>query len=117
MHEAASTPKVHEILNALEDLLTQETQALVRLDADSVESLSKQKLSLTSTLSTLDPRSLREEQPRLNRLRNVLRNNLVLLAHAREYVTVKIRTLNGGPVTIEPKYAQVSQSSRLNVRG
>jgi flagellar biosynthesis/type III secretory pathway chaperone len=117
MHEAASTPKVHEILNALEDLLTQETQALVRLDADSVETLSKRKLSLTSSLSTCDLRLLREEQPRLNHLRNVLRNNLVLLAHAREYVTVKIRTLNGGPVTLEPKYTGVSPSSRLNVRG
>jgi C4-dicarboxylate-specific signal transduction histidine kinase len=117
MHDAASRSKACEILDSLDDLLTQEAQALIRLDAETVKSLAHRKLELTSTLADCDRQSLREQQPRLTKLRSVLRNNLVLLAHAREHVTVTIRTLKGGPPVIEPPHTRVNQATRLDVKG
>ena len=55
MHEAASTPTVHEVLLALEELLTHETQALIRLDPEAVEATSKRKLVLTESLAAFGP--------------------------------------------------------------
>ena len=117
MHEAASTPTVHEVLLALEELLTHETQALIRLDPEAVEATSKRKRVLTESLAAFDQSFSREERLRLTKIRTKIRNNLVLLAQAREYVQLTVRTITGQPPTLDPTQTQSTSSTLLDVRG
>ena len=117
MQEVASKLTVLEVLNELENVLTEETQALTRLDPTAVEAASKQKLILSESLSALAQPFNKEERLRLAKIRTKLRHNIVLLAHAREYVQVTVQTLAGRPQSIAPNHQALSSSARLDVRG
>lgn len=117
MQEPASKTTVQEVLSALEELLTKETQVLVQLDAAGVEATSQRKLELTQSLAANDQPFTTEERLQLTRVRVKLRNNLVLLAHAREHVHVKVRAMTGRPPPLTPDQQPSSISTRLDLRG
>jgi flagellar biosynthesis/type III secretory pathway chaperone len=117
MHAAVSHTKVQEVLIALEEVLAEETQALIHLDPTTVETASRRKFTLTQTLAAIDQPFTREEQLQLTRVRTKLRNNLVLLAHAREHVQVAVQTAQGRPLTLPFNSQPMSAAARLDLRG
>jgi hypothetical protein len=117
MQEVASTLTVSELLNELDDVLTEETQALTRLDPTAVDATAKRKLLLSESLSAITQPFSKDERLRLAKIRTKLRHNIVLLAHAREYVQVTAKTIVGQPQSVAPDYQPPSLSARLDVRG
>jgi hypothetical protein len=117
MQEAASTTTVQEVIFALDEILTHETQALIRLDATAVEAAAQRKLELTESLAAFAQPFSNAEQLQLAKIRGKLRNNLILLAHAREHVKATVQIMTGRPPTFAPHQKYLSGSVRLDLRG
>jgi hypothetical protein len=71
-------------LTALERFLVEERDAVIRLDATNVVRIAEEKESLIAVLRDGLPTLGEAHRPRLRDLRDALRHNTVLLAHARD---------------------------------
>jgi hypothetical protein len=84
---------VSKQLDALAELLAEERSALRCLDADRVEALAGQKQSLLVELSALRGTFAAQETARFTALRAELRDNLLLLLHAKDCVAGVVAAL------------------------
>ncbi len=91
----------HESIERLEQLLVHERDAIRRVDGSTVEALADEKVTL---LNGMDRETLRADSSLTARFRKVsteLRNNAVILAHARNCLrdVVQLRTPAPAPAT------------------
>lgn len=115
MQEVPNKRCIDEVLVDLEQILRDERQYLLALDADSIDALNPRKSGVERELLAFAPQDLLTQRERLTLVRNQLRENLVLLVHAREQVQRRLG--------IEPQPVPVSRPStpvagvRLNLKG
>jgi hypothetical protein len=97
-------------LSELEGLLTEERDALVRLDRDAIEAFAARKLQLDAELTALVEHSPlgATERAVLGRVRDMALSNQLLLAHARSCVQGVLSLLSP---TANPGYRPGSKSS------
>lgn len=89
MEKSAALPAelakdVARTVAALEALLTEERAAIRALDGPAVDHAASRKLALVEALRNFPPEALRAEGRHITRLVAQLRQNGVLLAHARD---------------------------------
>ena len=72
------------VIETIEGLLIEERSAIVALDATRVAGIAEEKESLMTALRDALPAVGVEHRPRLRELRDALRQNALLLAHARD---------------------------------
>lgn len=117
MQEDLSTPSATDTIGSLEQLLAEETQALIRLDSEGVQSIAQRKLKLCEELAAARDAFAQSDRKRLDSLRQRLRHNLILLAHAREHVQITVNLMTGRPSTLGPQEQLSAGPVRLDLRG
>ena len=83
-----------EALTALEQLLREERDAIIGLDAKGVERIAHEKLALMGCLRDAVPPLDRQGRGRLKTLRASLYQNALLLAHARDCLRDVLRAFH-----------------------
>lgn len=117
MQEELSTPSATDPIGSLEELLAEETLALVRLDSEGVQSIAQRKLRLCEELAAKRDTFAQSDKRRVERLQQRLRHNLILLAHAREHVQITVNLMTGRPSTLRPQEQLSPYPVRLDLRG
>jgi hypothetical protein len=90
MQEVTTHRSINEVLVDLEQVLQEERTALLSLDASSIDELNQRKTGLESELSGYKGDLPVEQRSRLEHVRLQLRNNLVLLIHARDHIQARL---------------------------
>lgn len=85
-------------LDRFEELLSTERAAIVKLDAGTVDEIALEKQRCALELSCGDPRvgSDPRDREQLERIRQKLRDNCVLLAHARDLTKTLVQMKTQG---------------------
>ncbi len=116
MQEVTTHRSINEVLVDLGQVLQEERTALLSLDATSIDELNQRKAALESELSGYDGELSLEQQDRLKQVRLQLRNNLVLLIHARDHIQARLG-IERPSVVQRPASKPVVGGTRLNLRG
>jgi hypothetical protein len=107
-------------LDTLDQVLEAERDAIRRLDGAAVDATAAQKLDLVRLLTTLEPAERARLAPRLRTLVGKLRQNGVLLAHARSILRDILRVRGGQLAASAPGFPgrpNLGAGNRLSVRG
>jgi hypothetical protein len=116
MPEVTTHRSINEALVDLEQVLQEERTALLSLDATSIDELNQRKADIESALSGYAGELSLEQQDCLSQLRLKLRNNLILLIHARDHIQARLG-MERPPVVQRPTSRPVVGGTRLNLRG
>jgi hypothetical protein len=94
-----------ELLQTMREVLEQERDGIRRLDASAVTKATDRKEEIMKNLLDAPPAERAPLIAALGELRNDLRRNLVLLAHARDYLrdAVTLCKMPGGRGRLEAK--------------
>jgi len=116
MPEVTTHRSINEALVELEQVLHEEWTALLSLDATSIDELNQRKADLESALSGYAGELSLEQRDCLRQLRRKLRNNLILLVHARDHIQARLG-MERPSVVQRPTSRPVVGGTRLNLRG
>ena len=116
MPEVTTHRSINEALVELEQVLHEEWTALLSLDATSIDELNQRKADLESALSGYTGELSLEQRDCLRQLRRKLRNNLILLIHARDHIQARLG-MERPSVVQRPTSRPVVGGTRLNLRG
>jgi len=116
MQEATSQRTINEALSDLEQVLQSEREALLSLDATSIDELTQRKTDLESELSSFRGAMSPGQQNRLRQIKLQLRNNLVLLIHARDHIQARLG-IEQPPIVPRLASKPAAGGTRLNLRG
>lgn len=116
MQEVINQRSINEVLVDLEQVLQEERTALLSLDASSIDDLNQRKADLESALSGYKGELSLQQQGHLVQLRAQLRNNLVLLIHARDHIQARLG-MERPSVVQRLASKPVVGGIRLNLRG
>lgn len=110
---------LEEALTELEALLSEERDAIVRLDGTRVLGLAMRKQELASLLAAHKGSFTRASAARLQALAPALRQNGILLAHARDVIRDGVAVARSGGAKLISPAAPPPKSERraLSVRG
>ena len=100
----------------LEEVLHKERDALLSLDATAIDALNGRKLDLESELSAYAHELSAAQLARLTQLKHQLRNNLILLIHARDHIQARLG-IESPPIVPRCASKPVVGGNRLNLRG
>ncbi len=117
MKEATNQRTIDEILTELAQAIEAERQALISLDEVGMDAALTMKVSLAAELEPLQAQLTSEHRARLAVVHGALRNNLVLLVHARDHVQGVIELFTGASPVRRPSYQPHHDGGRLNLRG
>ena len=116
MQEVTTQRRIDEVLLDIERVLQEERTALLSLDATSIDELNQKKADLQSELSGYRGELSPSQENNLRKLKLELRNNLILLIHARDHIQARLG-IERPPVVARPTSKPVVGGTRLNVRG
>ena len=116
MQEVTSRRSIDVVLLDLEQVLHEERHALLSLDATTIDALNSRKLGLEAELSEYTLELTSPQQAHLVQLKHQLRNNLILLIHARDHVQARLG-IESAPTVPRPTSKPVLGGNRLNLRG
>ncbi len=116
MQEVINHRSIDCVLSDLAQVLNEERDALLALDATHIDALNSRKLSLDTELAALAGNFSDSQEPCLQALKQQLRNNLILLVHARDHIQARLG-IEEPPIVPRPTTKPVVGSSRLNLRG
>jgi hypothetical protein len=116
MQEVTNHRSIDAVLIELQQVLHEERDALLSLDATQIDALNSRKLSLDKELATYDGDWTDSQQFRLEGLKQKLRNNLILLMHARDHIHSRLG-IESAPVVSRPTSKPAVGGNRLNLRG
>lgn len=117
MKEADDKKRIEEILRGLEQALIDERRSLTSLDGEALDASVGVKERLGRELSDAVGSMTPEQRSELERLRNMLRDNLILLVHARDHATGMAALITGqDPGNLAPSASQ-NEGVRLDLRG
>ena len=116
MQEVTTQRRIDEVLLDIEQVLQEERTALLSLDATSIDALNQKKSDLESELSGNKGELSPSHENHLRQLKLQLRNNLILLIHARDHIQAGLG-IERPPVVPRPTSKPVVGGTRLNLRG
>jgi len=116
MQEVTNTRSIDEVLLDLEQVLNEERDALLSLDADSIDALNQRKSDLQSELSGYSGELSPQQERCLKQLKYRLRNSLILLIHARDHIQARLG-IESPPVVPRLASKPAVGGNRLNLRG
>ena len=109
-----------EIIDRLEALLVDERRAVARLDGHAVQAFADEKLALAQALDACGRASSDLIRPRMSRLVRGLKENGVLLSHARSILSDVLLgvgvTMPRGP-SEAPRSRERASARRVSIRG
>jgi hypothetical protein len=105
------------VLTEIETLLDHEREAITRADAARVLDIAQAKKQAMDSLMASDIPSRPEFGPRIEALTKRLRDNLVLLVHARACVTEVLQTFAERPATYHTSTSRLPKGARISVTG
>jgi flagellar biosynthesis/type III secretory pathway chaperone len=117
MQEALHTQSVDDLLESLEQVLSEERAALVKVDAEGIERAAQRKSELSDALGRRSSELTSAHRTRLASIHQNVRHNIVLLVHAREYVQTTLSLVTGQVPTLRPFAKPVTEAVRLDLRG
>jgi len=117
MKEPNDKKHIEEILRKLEHSLAAERRALTSLDGDALDAFADAKEGLGRQLSDAALSMTPKHRSELERLRGLLRENLILLVHARDHASGLVALLSGQDPERAAPVASRGEGVRLDLRG
>ena len=116
MLEVTTSRSIDVVLFELAQVLNEERAALLALDATHIDALNIRKLGLDTELAAHTGDFSDSQKSCLQTLKQQLRNNLILLVHARDHIQARLG-FEEPPIVPRPSAKPVVGGSRLNLRG
>jgi hypothetical protein len=114
---ATQDRRLDDILTELQATLSDEREALKRLDRPRIEQCAIKKLELGQAVQQRAGELGQQHREALRGLSQALRFNQVLLVHARDQVRGLVDFLQHGGSTLRPLHAMPAGGARLDLRG
>jgi hypothetical protein len=109
--------EVQEVLNAFEEVVRQERDALTQLDVSAIDSCADRKLQLAESLQAMRGALANNHADQVGRVLRQLRLNQVLLVHARDHAQGALALMGVGDTGGKYSSARPADRLRLDVRG